>query len=50
MIAPRKFVTLLLVLALLFTEACNKKKPVLPPHSLAPTIAAELPDEIPENP
>lgn len=44
----RKFVTLLLVLALLLTEACNKKKPALPPRSLAPTIAVELPDEIPE--
>jgi ElaB/YqjD/DUF883 family membrane-anchored ribosome-binding protein len=44
----RKFVTLLLLLALLLTEACNKKKPALPPRSLAPTIAVELPDEIPE--
>jgi hypothetical protein len=50
MIATRKFVTSLLVLALLLTEACNKKKPALPPRSLAPTIAVELPDEIPENP
>ncbi|HEY4899204.1 MAG TPA: hypothetical protein VIH91_00145 [Terriglobales bacterium] len=50
MTAARKFVTSLLVLALLFTEACNKKKPVLPPRAPAPTIATELPDEIPENP
>jgi hypothetical protein len=50
MTVRRKFVTSLLVLALLFTEACNKKKPVLPPHAMAPTIAVELPDEIPENP
>ena len=51
MMAERKFVTSLLVLALLlFTEACNKKKPVLPPKSLAPTIAVALPNEIPEKP
>ena len=50
MIALRKFVTSLLVLALLFAEACNKKKPVLPPQSLAPTVAVELPAEIPEIP
>jgi hypothetical protein len=48
--AARKFVTSFLVLALLLTEACNKKKPVLPPFAPAPTIAAQLPDEIPENP
>src|SRR5271169_876871 len=50
MILVRKLVTLLLVLGLLFVEACNKKKPVLPPRSLAPTLAVELPDEIPETP
>lgn len=50
MITARKFVTCLLVLALSLTEACTKKRPVLPPHSPAPTIATELPDEIPENP
>ncbi len=50
MIFLRKLVTLLLVFGLLFVEACNKKKPVLPPRTLAPTIAVELPDEIPENP
>jgi ElaB/YqjD/DUF883 family membrane-anchored ribosome-binding protein len=50
MIARRKFVTLFLALALMFTEACNKKKPVLPPASPAPTIVAELPTEIPEDP
>jgi ElaB/YqjD/DUF883 family membrane-anchored ribosome-binding protein len=44
----RIFVTSFLVLALLLTEACNKKKPVLPPRSLAPTIGVELPNEIPE--
>jgi hypothetical protein len=49
MILLRKLVTLLVVLGLLFVEACNKKKPVLPPRSLAPTIAVELPDEIPET-
>lgn len=46
----RKFVTSLLLLTLLFAEACNKKKVTLPPHSLAPTIAVALPDEIPEKP
>ena len=46
----RKFVSSFLLLALLWTEACNKKKPVLPPITPAPTIAAQLPDEIPENP
>lgn len=50
MIALRKFITLLLGLALLFTEACTKKKPVLPPQSLAPTVAVALPDEISELP
>ncbi len=50
MIDARKFVTTLLVLGLLLTGACNKKKPVLPPHSLAPTIATRLPNEIPEVP
>jgi len=50
MIVLRKFVTSLLVLALLFAAACNKKKPVLPARAPAPTIAVELPDEIPENP
>ncbi|HVP53489.1 MAG TPA: hypothetical protein VMU45_00720 [Candidatus Eisenbacteria bacterium] len=46
----RKFVTLLLLLALLLTEACNKKKPTLPAQAPAPTVAEALPDEIPENP
>jgi hypothetical protein len=50
MIELRKLVASLLLLALLFTEACNKKKPVLPPRSLAPTVAVALPDEIPEEP
>jgi len=50
MIVARKFVSFVLVVGLFFSEACNKKKASLPPHSLAPTIAAELPDEIPENP
>jgi ElaB/YqjD/DUF883 family membrane-anchored ribosome-binding protein len=47
----RKFVTSVLILFLLFTEACNKKKPVPVPQAQAPSIIAEeLPDEIPENP
>jgi hypothetical protein len=50
MMFQRKFVISILVLALLFTEACSNKKTVPPPPSPAPTIAVELPDEIPENP
>jgi hypothetical protein len=50
MIVRPKFVTSLLVLAMLSTAACNKKKPVLPPRSMAPTVAVALPDELPENP
>jgi len=50
MILLRKLVTLLLVFGLLFVEACTKKKPVLPSHAPAPTIAVDLPEEIPENP
>ena len=50
MIDTRKFVTTSLVLILLLTAACNKKKPVLPPRALAPTVAVQLPDEIPEIP
>src|SRR5271166_7041254 len=48
----RKFVISLLLLALLFTEACSKKKPTLPAQAQAPapTVAEALPDEIPENP
>jgi ElaB/YqjD/DUF883 family membrane-anchored ribosome-binding protein len=46
----RKLVTSLLLLALLLAEACTKKKPPVPPHAQAPTIAEALPDEIPEKP
>src|SRR5271166_1215968 len=48
----RKFVISLLLLALLFTEACSKKKPTLPAKAQAPapTVAEALPSEIPENP
>ena len=47
----RKLVTLLLVLGLLFVEACNKKKKaVLPSYPPPATIAVNLPEEIPENP
>jgi hypothetical protein len=45
----RKLVTSLLLLALLFPEACTKKKPPLPPQAQAPTIAQTLPEEIPET-
>jgi hypothetical protein len=49
--AQRKFVTSLVLLALLFSnDACTKKKPVLPPQAPAPTLAEALPDEIPEKP
>jgi hypothetical protein len=44
----RKFVTSFLLLALLFTEACTKKKPPLPPQAPAPTLGELLPEEIPE--
>lgn len=50
MTVPRKFVTLFLVPALLFLQACTKKKPVLRSQGPAPTIAETLPDEIPEQP
>src|ERR1019366_3398922 len=50
MVLRAKFVTSLLVHAMLSTAAFNKKKPVLPPPSTAPTVAVELPDELPENP
>jgi outer membrane biosynthesis protein TonB len=46
---PRKFVVSLLLLAFLFTEACTKKKPPLPPQAQAPIIAQTLPQEIPEE-
>jgi ElaB/YqjD/DUF883 family membrane-anchored ribosome-binding protein len=47
----RKLVTSFLVLALLFAEACTKKRPSLPQQAQpqAPTIAEALPDEIPEK-
>jgi hypothetical protein len=45
----RKLVTSLLLLALLFAEACTRKLPALPPKDLAPTIAETLPEEIPET-
>jgi len=46
----RKLVTSLLLLVLLATEACTKKKASLPPHGgQAPTIAQTLPEEIPEE-
>jgi len=49
MYAPRKLVISLLLLTLLFTENCNKKKPLPPPQAQAPTIAEVLPEEIPEK-
>jgi hypothetical protein len=47
MISARKIVTSLLLVALLFVEGCTKKKAGLPPKTIAPTIAATLPDSIP---
>jgi hypothetical protein len=44
----RKFVIPLLLLAFLFTEACTKKKPPLPPAGQAPTVGTALPPEIKE--
>jgi hypothetical protein len=49
MIFLRTLVTLLLVVGLLFVEACTKKKPVVVSRPSAPTIAVELPEEIPET-
>jgi hypothetical protein len=46
----RKFVISLLLLVFLFTAACTKKKPPLPPQAQAPTIAEALPEEIAETP
>ena len=46
----RKLVTSFLLLALLFTEACTRKRPSLPqPAQQAPTIAEALPEGIPEE-
>jgi hypothetical protein len=50
MYETRKFVTSLLLLALLFTGACTKKKPPLPQQAQAPTIPDPLAQEIPEKP
>ncbi len=46
----RQFAMPILVLGLLCTVSCNKKKPQLPPQAKAPadTIAIPLPDEISE--
>lgn len=46
----RKFVGSFLLLALLLTAACNKKKVVSTSHPPAPTIQQTLPDAIPEKP
>jgi len=46
----RKFVGSFLLLALLFTAACNKRKVVSTNHPPAPTIQQALPDAIPEKP
>jgi hypothetical protein len=48
---PRKFVTSALLLILVLTEACTKKRPLPPLQAQAPTTVAQaLPDEIPETP
>ncbi|MGB8771079.1 MAG: hypothetical protein WCC92_15780 [Candidatus Korobacteraceae bacterium] len=44
----RQFAAAVLVLSLLLSVACKKKKPQLPPQAQAPTIAVPIPDEISE--
>jgi hypothetical protein len=44
----RQFVASVLVLSLLLSVACKKKKPQLPQQGQAPTIAVPAPDEITE--
>jgi hypothetical protein len=44
----RQFAVSVLVLSLLLSVACKKKKPQLPPQAQAPTIAVPAPDEISE--
>ena len=44
-----QFAASVLILSLLLSMACTKKKPQLPPQAQAPTITVPLPDEISEN-
>jgi hypothetical protein len=44
----RQFVVLALMLALMLSSACKKKKPQLPRQAQAPIIAVALPDKISE--
>jgi outer membrane biosynthesis protein TonB len=44
----RQFAASVLILSLLLSVACKKKKPQLPPQAQAPTIAVPIPDEISE--
>jgi hypothetical protein len=44
----RQLAAWVLVSSLLFSVACKKKKPQLPPQAQAPTVAVPVPDEISE--
>jgi hypothetical protein len=44
-----QFAASVLILSLLLSIACNKKKPQLPPRAQAPTITVPVPDEISET-
>jgi hypothetical protein len=48
MTLTRQFAVLLVALGLLLGAACEKQKPQLPAKIQAPTIAATVPDQIPE--
>ncbi len=48
MIFGRQFAVFVVVLGLLLTAACNKKKAQLPVNKTAPTLAVSVPDHIPE--
>lgn len=44
----RQFAASVLILSLMLSVACKKKKPQLPPQAQAPTIAVPVPEEISE--
>ncbi len=45
----RQFAASVLALSLLFSVACKKKKPQLPPQAQAPTVSVPIQDEISET-
>jgi hypothetical protein len=45
----RQFAASVLILSLMLSVACKKKKPQLPPQAQAPTITVPVPDEISET-